>query len=42
MYLSDLRMYFKVEASVFQANLKWDGGVLNRRKISGLCQRYQR
>ena len=27
MYLSDLRMYFKVR-SVFQSNLKEDGGVL--------------
>ena len=42
MYLSDLRVYFKVR-SVFQSNLKEDGGVLkSQKKISRLCQHYQR
>ena len=31
MYLSDLRVYFKVR-SVFQSNLKEDGGVLKSQK----------
>ena len=31
MYLSDLRVYFKVDVS-FQSNLKWDGGVLKSQK----------
>ena len=31
MYLSDLRVYFKVK-SVFQSNLKEDGGVLKSQK----------
>ena len=28
MYLSDLRVYFKVEVYKFHGNLKWAGGVL--------------
>ena len=32
MYLSDLRVYFKLSRSVFQCNLKWDGGVLKSQK----------
>ena len=28
MYLSDLRVYFKVEVYKFHSNLKWPGGVL--------------
>ena len=41
MYLSDLRVYFKVEVYF---RVTWSGmeEYENRRKISGLCQHYQR
>ena len=32
MYLSDLRVYFKVEVYFRVLNLKWDGGVLKSQK----------